>query len=363
MVSDLVTRRGLLAGAAALGLSGPAMPALAQATRPVRFGLSWLPEGASNLFAYVGRHQGYWRKRGLEVEIGNSRGSIASAQAVANAQYDFALSAAPSLLLLIAKGLPIAVIGQSDYLMTMGIGVLADSPIRKPQDLVGKSIGSPQGTVDQPFLLPFLKANGIDPASVRIIQVDPQVRDRALVEKQVDAISSVAATTIPPLVPRKIETRFMLYADHGLGRALYAQSFITTPAYLEREPGIAEAFVDGALEAVRFTLTDPEAALDIFLREVKELALTTGAREAAAIGLEMFTRAMLVDEVRDHGLGYIDTAKYQTLAETIVAYAAPDTAVPVASSFVTNRFAGKLKLTPSQWQAAERRIERTRRWY
>lgn len=360
MTLDRVTRRSVLAGAAALGIS---RPALAQATRPVKFGLSWLPEGASNLFAYVGKAQGYWKKRGLEVELGNSRGSIASAQAVANSQYDFALSAAPSLLVLIARGASFSIIGQSDYLMTMGIGVLADSPIRKPQDLAGKSIGSPQGTVDQPFLLPFLKANGVDPASVKIVQVDPQVRDRLLVERQVDAISSVAATTIPPLVPRKIETRFMLYADHGLGRALYSQSFITLPATLERDPGLCEAFVDGALEAIRFTLTDPQASLDIFLREVKELALTTGAREAAQIGLEMFTRAMLSDEARDRGLGYIDVVKYQSLAEAIVAYATPGTAVPAVDKLITNRFAGKLKLTPAEWQAAERRIERTRQWY
>ena len=44
--------------------------------------LAWLPEG-SYAYAFVARAKGFWRSRGLDVEIARGFGSFTSAQAVA----------------------------------------------------------------------------------------------------------------------------------------------------------------------------------------------------------------------------------------------------------------------------------------
>ncbi len=57
--------KGIGAGAAAMGTLSA--PAIAQ-TRTIKYTLSWLPTGQF-AYVYMARELGYWKKRGLDVEI------------------------------------------------------------------------------------------------------------------------------------------------------------------------------------------------------------------------------------------------------------------------------------------------------
>jgi len=127
------TRRGFLGQAAALaGSALLPMPVIA-APRNVKFTLAWLATG-SQLYVFVARAKGMMKARGIDLEIARGFGSMASAQSIAGGQFDFGIVAAPSLILSIAKNLPLIALATCDYDSTMGVGVLEDSPILKPQD-------------------------------------------------------------------------------------------------------------------------------------------------------------------------------------------------------------------------------------
>ena len=79
-----LSRRYLLKAAAAcssIGSLGLSAPAIGQGLTKVTFTTSWIPEGP-NLFAYVARDKGFWKKNGLDVSVARGSGSGTAAQAV-----------------------------------------------------------------------------------------------------------------------------------------------------------------------------------------------------------------------------------------------------------------------------------------
>src|SRR5882757_5453612 len=146
--SMLISRRGALKGmgiaglgAAGLGAAGLplATPAISQGAIKISFTTSWIPEGP-NLFAYVARDKGFWKKVGLDVSVARGSGSGAAAQAVSAGTFDFGMAATPTVIVQAAKKLPITCIVQINYDALMGIGLLAASPIKTPKDLEGKKL-------------------------------------------------------------------------------------------------------------------------------------------------------------------------------------------------------------------------------
>jgi NitT/TauT family transport system substrate-binding protein len=352
----LISRRnalkGLGAATIAAGSASLAAPALSQGPTKVTFTTSWIPEGP-NLFATIARDKGFWKNHGLDVSVARGSGSGAAAQAVSAGTFDFGMAATPTVIIQAAKKLPITCIGQINYDALMGVGVLANSPIRTPKDLEGKKLGASVSSGEYPFMPLFAEKAGFDLAKVQIVQVDGKVRERTLVEKQVDAVSAFATSTVPSLAPLGTDVRFMLFSAAGI--EFYGQSLTTQPARLEKDRALCEAFVQGAMEAIRFTLTNFDESIDLFLKANSEVAISSTGKEYARIGLGLTNLTNLVPEVKQNGIGYADPAKVATMADLVVKYAAGEGAVkPDVGALFTNAFAGKIKLTAAELEAAEK---------
>jgi len=352
----LISRRKALkslgAATIAVGSASLAAPALSQGLTKVSFTTSWIPEGP-NLFATIARDKGFWKKHGLDVSVARGSGSGAAAQAVSAGTFDFGMAATPTVIIQAAKKLPITCIGQINYDALMGVGVLANSPIRTPKDLEGKKLGASVSSGEYPFMPLFAEKAGFDLAKVQIVQVDGKVRERTLVEKQVDAVSAFATSTVPSLAPLGTDVRFMLFSAAGI--EFYGQSLTTQPARLEKDRALCEAFVQGAMEAIRFTLTNFDESVDLFLKANSEVAISSTGKEYSRIGLGLTNLTNLVPEVKQHGIGYADPVKVATMADMVVKYAAGEGAVkPDVGALFTNAFAGKIKLTAAELETAEK---------
>src|SRR5208282_2991266 len=114
-----ISRRSFLASTAAASAALLPLSAIA-APRTVKFTLSWLAQG-SFVYVFVAKAKGIMKARGIDFEIARGFGSMASAQSIAGGQFDFGLVAAPSLILSIAKGLPLIALATCDYDSTMGV--------------------------------------------------------------------------------------------------------------------------------------------------------------------------------------------------------------------------------------------------
>src|SRR6202162_5640383 len=302
----LISRRSALKGmgigglgATVLGAAGwpRAPPAISQGAIKISFTTSWIPEGP-NLFAYVARDKGFWKKVGLDVSVARGSGSGAAAQAVSAGTFDFGMAATPTVIVQAAKKLPITCIGQINYDALMGVGVLADSPIRAPKDLEGKKLGASVTSGEYPFMPLYAQKAGFDWSKVQLVQIDGKVRERSLIEKQVDAVSAFATSTIPSLASIGTQVRFMRFSSVGID--FYGQSLTTQPARVEKDPQLCAAFVEGAMQAIKFVITNFDESIEIFLKANSEVAISSSGKEYTRIGLGLTNLTNLVPEVKQN---------------------------------------------------------------
>ena len=347
------------AGSAAASL-GISMPTIGQSLKKVTFTTSWIPEGP-NLFAYVARDKGFWKKQGLDVTVARGAGSGVAAQAVGAGTFMFGMGATPTMMIQASKGLPITCIGQLNYDSLMGVGVLSGSSIRSPKDLEGKKLGASVGSGEYPFLPLYAKKAGFDLSKVELVQLDSKVRDRSLIEKLVDAVAAFGSSTIPSLASNGVDVRFMLFKTVGL--EFYGQSLITQVSRIKSDPELCQAFVTGAMQAIQFIMTEPQEALEIFLKANDEVSMTRSGKDYARIGLGLTNLTNLVPEVMQNGLGWADPAKMKSQADLVLEYAAGQGArLPEMSELFTNQFAGKVRLTQAQLDTARQSVEPYRKY-
>jgi hypothetical protein len=109
------------------------------------------------------------------------------------------------------------------------------------------------------------------------------------------------------------------------------------------------------MDAIKFTMTNFDEAVDIFLKANSEVAISSTGKEYARIGLGLTNLTNLVTEVKQNGFGWADPAKVAMMADLVMKYAAGEGAVkPDVGTLFTNDFIGKLKLTPEELAAAEK---------
>lgn len=343
-----LTRRAALGLAASVG-SVAAFARRGLAAKPVSFTLPWVPEGA-NMIAYIARENGYWSKAGLDVTVSRGSGSVAAAQAIGAGRFDFGLSVASAGLQQAAKDLPLMQIACCSYDAMMGVAVRADGPIKTPKDLEGRSIASTTASAEYPFLPAYAAAAGIDYAKIKHIAADPNVRNSMFVQGKVDAVSGLAPTLIPTFKALNVPIRFMLFSRVGL--SFYGNMLMTQSARLTADPKTVHGIATGLMQAARFVLLQPDAALKIFLKAVPELQLAANGAEQSRQGIGLFCVAMLNAADRGHALGYSDPATFKQMSELVMkALAAPGDKMP--AQVMSNDFIGDVVLTDAERKQAE----------
>jgi NitT/TauT family transport system substrate-binding protein len=185
------------------------------------------------------------------------------------------------------------------------------------------------------------------------------VRDRLLSEGKVDAISGYASSAMPTYIATGVKARFMLFSDCGLLN--YGTAVLTQPKRLAEEPELCAAFVDGAMQGLKATMLDPAEAMKVFFKQVPEMALATQAREQIRVGTGINIYVSARDIIKTNGMGYIKPKDYEVMADLVMKYVARDTDKrPAVTDIMTNRFAGGLKLSPAEWDQAQKNAQEFR---
>jgi NitT/TauT family transport system substrate-binding protein len=344
-----ISRRSLLRSAA---IAAPfvVVRRVWAAGRQVTFTLPWVAEG-SNAYCYVAQANGYWSKRGLDVQISRGYGSVAAAQAIGAGKFQFGVAAAPAGIQAAAKGLPVIALLSAGYDATMGICVRKDGPIHVIRDLEGRKMASTVTSGDYPFLPVFAERAGFDLGKVERVQADPNVRTRLLASKEVDAISGFAISFVPVFETQHVETRNLLYSSYGL--TLYNNSLMTQVDMLQKEPQLCADIAEGLAEALMFTMLNPDEAVKLFLKEVPEIALSPDGAERTRLGIGIFIVSMLHDQLQKYGLGYSVPEDYQDMTDLTMKYVADkDDKTPAQDTLFSNKYAGKNKLSAAEWDKA-----------
>ncbi len=348
-----LTRRRWLQAAGAAGAT-LAVPAFAQ-TRAISITLPWVVNG-SNYWPMVGKELGFFKKRGIDLTVSRGNGSVAAAQAVANKQFDLGVVFFGGTLVNMARGLPLQALATVGYDSLMGNLVLADSPIRSPKDFEGKRVGTVATSAESPYWAAYAAKTGIDLSKVTRQQLDARLIERALMDRQVDAITAIGSSSIPVLDSLGVKTRFIPWSAAGI--ELYAAQVIARTETIQADPGLCQAMVDGILESVVYTLKKPEESLEILFKAQPEIALAKGGKENARLSQGLAQATMVAPEAIEHGMGYSSIPKLAGMISLAARAGAlkADAKPLVPEDLATNRFAGRIRLSTAEWDAVRRNV-------
>jgi NitT/TauT family transport system substrate-binding protein len=229
---------------AAGALTLPLAPLRARATvalKEVTMTLDWLFQGSSVGFL-LAQEKGFYREAGLDVAISAGKGSATTAQLVASKATQIGFSDGFVVGNGIAKGMAIKTVASIYRRGPAAIMVLADSAIKTPKDLAGKTIAMTAGSAQFLQWPVFVKGAGIDAANIRIVNIDPAGVGPALISGKVDAIGGYVFSYAPSIEIRgKKELRVFWFADSGV--TVVANGVIVHADLLNSDPGLLRAFV------------------------------------------------------------------------------------------------------------------------
>ncbi len=346
------SRRVVLKSLAASSLAAPSLPKLvnAQGLRKTTFALSWLPEGF-NAWSFVARAKGFWRDQGLDVQISRGNGSMSAGQALVAGRLEFGVSNCSPVILLASQGAELRALAMLDYDPLMGVAVLDESTIKSPKDLEGKTIGQTLASSDTPFFKPFCAANNVSTSDMRLLNIDAKIRNQALVERKVDAVTGFASSIVATIEASGAKVRMMNYADDGI--SAYGDLVLTTqPDRVEKDSDLCRRFTAGLLNGLKYTLTNSAEAEEIFMNEVPETKLTANGRQFTRLGMAIHRFGVLAStDPQVHGLGWTDHDQLEQAIDFILKYqGTPNAKRPHSKEIFLNTFLGNVTLTPAEWE-------------
>src|SRR6185437_12100760 len=177
--------------------------------------LSWLPTG-QYAYLYAGRQLGYFKKRGIDLDISRGYGSMAATQAVSTGKFQMGGAQTGANLLSMMKGLDLRMLGTQGYDATLGILALENGPIKTPKDLEGKKVGVSAAGGDTPFLPAYCKLAGVDFDKLNIVQLDSKILEQAEMSGVVDAIVVTGLSSIPNFISENVPVRLLPFSKVGL---------------------------------------------------------------------------------------------------------------------------------------------------
>src|SRR3984893_2168697 len=259
----LTRRSSLLALAGVIALAATfTTPAAAQTK--LKMVLNWKYQGPQGWF-FLAEDKGYFKQEGLEIQIDQGDGSATPIPKVASGTYDIGFGDINALIEFAAKKpeeAPIAV-----YVMynrpPFTISVKADSPIKTPKDLEGKTLGGAANDGALKLFPAFAKLTKLDESKITITNFQPNLREQMLMRGQADGVVGYVNTIrfsakLSGIDPDK-ELRWINYGDYGMD--LYSNAIIFSKKFVKENPKAVAGFLRALNKGIVESLKDPKASV------------------------------------------------------------------------------------------------------
>jgi NitT/TauT family transport system substrate-binding protein len=291
-------------------LLGAISSALAQ-QRDVKFTLDFIPLGRHAPW-YVAVAKGYYKQEGLNVAIVPAKGTADSIRALDSGIVDLGFIDVPSLVAAGADTTSIRIVAVNYQQPPYSVFSLdPGANITRPQDMVGKEFSAGNASFIPRIHQAFMKQNGLDPATLKIVSIEPGALVAALAARKIQSIGlfAMSETAIRRAV-KDAEVRHMLLADHGLD--IYANGIGAKEDFLQKNPDVVRRFVRASLRGWKDALANPEEAATLQVQSVKALNPQIIVEE-----LQVVRRLAVVPDTQKNGLGYVDRDKFRRTVEFV----------------------------------------------
>jgi len=226
--------------------------------------LNWRYQGPHGWF-FLAQDRGYFTAENLDVAFDQGDGSAAAVPKVASGAYDLGFGDINATIELAAQHPEDAPVGV--YMLynntPFAIAVRADGNIRTPRDLEGRNLGGPANDGALKLFPIFCERANIDPSTVEVTILQPNLREQMLLGGQVDGVFGYQTTirfgVLGLGANPETQIRWIKYADYGLD--LYSNAIIASQRLVQEDPRVIRGFLRALNRGVRDTIADPVAAV------------------------------------------------------------------------------------------------------
>lgn len=280
---------------------------------------------------FVALSRGYYKAVGLAVRIGDGKGSVITAEDVAQGHDDFGFPSADAAAVIISKGARIKLVADFIQKNPGGIVYPLTAPITKPAGLIGKTLGVQPGTASFQYFKAFEAANHLKPAQMTFVAINGlTARATALKSGRVAAVVTFPFAFVPILDALGIKTGSMSMANFGvdsLGNGIAVNS-----SFLAQHPGQVRAFVAASVRGWRWTMAHPAAAVALERHYRPQL------KPAIALPqLELSLALLHTSASQGHPIGWMARSDWQATLSTAHRFEGLGTVLPL-SKYYTNAF-------------------------
>lgn len=239
--------------------SGSTSASAAKPLKKVTLYLSWIPSGydAPNVLS---KDKGYYKQAGFDVKITPGKGSVTTAEVVANSSGAFGTADAGSVSTLISKGAPLKVLAVFIQQSPLSFIYLPPFKLTDLHQLVGKTVLDQAGSTTYKFLPAVLATAGMKTSQLHIDFVKPSTYGAVLERHPKDIVlgyNSDDLQDVQKVDPQATYTPYSKFGINTLNVALY-----TTLNRLKEDPAGVRRFVAATIKGWQDTIKDPAAAVN-----------------------------------------------------------------------------------------------------
>lgn len=228
--------------------------------KKVKLLIDWKAEPTYAGF-YIAKEKGYYENRGLDVEIVEGNGATTSAQIIGEGStYFIGSCSGEATAIARSKGIPVRSVAVFYPNVPTVLYSRGDTPIRQPEDMIGKRIGLISGSVTFDEYRGIIAANGLDRS--KIIEVGAGFEVAPLLSKQVDGLMNYEELTPVELRLKGYDIVTMRFADFGL--KAYSLNLIVNESHTESDATTIKAITDATIEGYEFLRSNPDESARIF---------------------------------------------------------------------------------------------------
>jgi NitT/TauT family transport system substrate-binding protein len=285
----------------------------AAAQEKFTFALNWFAVGDHAAY-WVALDKGYYKAKGLDVTLENSKGSGDSIAKVDTGRADAGLADAAVVIASNARGTTVKTVGMVFDKTPLNIFSLKSKPLTKPKELEGTTLGAPPGDAQRQMFPAFAKLTGIDASKVTWVNIEPAAKIAAVAEKRMDGVGDY--NTGLPLYEKaagKGNVVMLQWADFGFD--LYSMSIMSSAKTMKERPEVLKAFLEASYMGWRDVMADPKAAMAIFKKRVPEIDVDV-LTENMMIGLSL----MKTEQYAKGGIGSIDDKRMCASVDLVNTY-------------------------------------------
>lgn len=225
--------------------------------------LSWFPN-IEYAGLYEAERNGFFTAQGLTVELkpggfDDAGVYIDPVNQVMNGNADFGITGAHVILTSRAEGRPLVAVAAIYQRTPVVLFSLPESNINRPEDLVGKRVGTqPDGSAIGIMFRALLASKNLTMDQiVATTGIDFNSPD-PLLNGEVDVMQGFLTNQAVQARLRDPEVKIMLLSDYGID--FYSNVLFTTEQMIQEQPAMVQGMVQAMVDGLNSTVADPDAA-------------------------------------------------------------------------------------------------------